>query len=107
MIYDHIELTIWSFQVDLFKGIDYKLLTENKKFSTLILTKNNSIHFTSPDIYNEIRLFEINIYCNDKKLFTIRSDNYGEYTSITMDKTVDKGTLLKLFENKTGDVSPS
>ena len=99
MKYDYIELTIWSFQLDLLIGIDYELLVDNKKFSTLILTRNSSIQFTNPNLYDEIRLFEIIMYCNEEKLFKINSDNYGEYTSISMDKTIDKEIILELLDN--------
>lgn len=99
MKYDFIELTIWTFEVDLIKEIDYKLLANNQKFSTLLLTKNSSIEFINSNIYDEIRLYKIDIYCSNEKFFRIESDNYGEYTSITMDKTIDEERLFKLLDN--------
>lgn len=97
--YDYIELTIYSFEVYLFKEIDYKRIANNPKFSTLMLSKNSSIEFTNPKIFDEIRLFEMNIFCNDEKLFNIKSDNYGEYTSIDMAKTISEERLLKMLED--------
>lgn len=98
MEYNHVELTIWSFQVNLFDTIEHKRLVDGKKFSTVILDKTNSIKFMDSDIYDEIRFFEINIYCNNERFFNINSDNYGEYTSITMDKNIDEDKLLKLLD---------
>ncbi len=97
--YDYIELLIWSFQLDLFNDIEYNLLNNNNKFLAIKLDKSNSIKILEPNIYEQIRLFEINIFNGNEKLFNIRSDNYGEYTSITMDKTVDGERLSQLLNN--------
>ncbi len=96
--YDYIELLIWSFQLNLFNDIEYTLLNNNNRFLTIKLDKLNSIKILNPYIYEEIRLFEINMFNTTEKLFKITSDNYGEYTSIIMDKTIDKKRLSRLLD---------
>ena len=100
MEYDYIELTIWTFQVDLFKEIDHEVMAGNSSFSMLKLSKESSIKFSNPNILDEeIRFFEMNIYCNNEIFFKLTSDNYGEYTTINMGKTIDKEGLLEILNN--------
>ena len=98
MQYDYIALTIWPFQMDLFKDFEYKYLVDDKRFSTIIFNKTYSIKFIDSEFYDEIRMFEINIYYNNKKLFNIESDNYGEYTSIRMNKVIEEDELLQMLD---------
>ena len=86
MSYDYIELTIWSFQTNLLDTIEYTCLANEKNFTTLILDKDNIIKLMNPHIYDEIRLCNINIYCDNEKFFGFSSDNYGEHTSIIIKK---------------------
>lgn len=97
--YDYIELLIWSFQICLFNNVEYNLLNNDHKFSTIKLDKFNSIKILDPDIYEEIRFFEINMFNGTDKLFNIKSDNYGENTLITMGKTIDEKRLYQLLDN--------
>ena len=60
--YDYIELLIWSAELYLFNDIDYILLNDNRKFSTIKIDKSNSIKILEPSIYDEIRHFEIKIF---------------------------------------------
>ena len=96
--YDYIELLIWSSELYLFNDIDYILLNDDSKYSTIKLDKSNSIKILEPNIYESIRLFEIKIFNENNKLFNIVSDNYGEYTSITMDKTIDEKRLVQILD---------
>ena len=97
--YDYIELLIWSSELYLFNDIDYTLLNDDSKYSTIKLDKSNSIKILEPNIYESIRLFEIKIFNENNKLFNIVSDNYGEYTSITMDKTIDEKRLVQILDS--------
>ncbi len=97
--YDYVEMLIWSSELYLFNGIDYILLNDNSKYSTIKLDKSNSIKILDPNIYESIRLFEIKIFNENNKLFNIVSDNYGEYTSITMDKTIDEKKLVQILDS--------
>ena len=97
--YDYIELLIWSSELYLFNDIDYILLNDDSKYSTIKLDKSNSIKILEPNIYESIRLFEIKIFNENNKLFNIVSDNYGEYTSITMDKTIDEKRLVQILDS--------
>ena len=99
MSYDYIELTIWSFETNLLDTIEYASLVNKKPFSTLILDKANSIKLMNPKIYDDIRLFKINIYCDNEKFFRFTSDNYGEHTSITMKKNIDEQKLFQLLDD--------
>lgn len=95
--YDYIELRIWSAELHLFSNIEHVLIYNDNKFSTIKINKSNCIKILEPTIYEEIRLFEIKIFNNGQKLFDISSDNYGEHTSITMDKTVSEENINKLL----------
>lgn len=97
--YDYIELLIWSFELYLFNDINYILLNDDSKYSTIKLDKSNSIKILEPSIYESIRLFEIKMFNGNNKLFNIVSDNYGEYTSITMDKTIDEESLMQILDS--------
>ena len=97
MSYDYIELTLWSFETNLLNTIEYTCLVNGKRFSILMLDKTNSIKLMNPKIFDNIRLFEIVIYCDNSKFFKFTSDNYGEYTSITMDKHVEEDQISKLL----------
>lgn len=97
--YDYIELLIWSFELYLFNDIDYILLNDDSKYSTIKLDKSNSIKILEPSIYESIRLFEIKMFNGNNKLFNIVSDNYGEYTSITMDKTIDEENIMQILDS--------
>jgi len=97
--YDYIELRIWNAELYLFNNIEYTLLYNDYKFATIKISKLNSIMILEPTIYEAIRLFEIKIFNNEQKMFVISSDNYGEYTSITMDKSINEEILCKLFGN--------
>ena len=97
--YDYIELSIWSFQLDLFSNIEYNHINNRDRFSIITLDKSNSIKILNPRIYEEIRLFEINVFNGNEKLLNIKSDNYGEHTSITVDKSISKERLLLLLNN--------
>ena len=97
--YDYIELLIWSVVLYLFNDIDYVSLNHNSKYSTIKLDKSNSIKILEPNIYESIRLFEIKIFNENNKIFNIVSENYGEYTSITMDKTIDEERLMQILES--------
>ena len=97
--YDYIELLICSFELYLFNDIDYILLDDNRKFSTIKIDKSNSIKILEPSIYDEIRHFEIKIFNENNKLFYLVSDNYGEYTSINMDKTIDEEKLTQILDS--------
>ena len=97
--YDYIELLIWSFELYLFNDIDYILLNDDSKYSTIKLDKSNSIKILELSIYESIRLFEIKMFNGNNKLFNIVSDNYGEYTSITMDKTIDEESLMQILDS--------
>ena len=57
------------------------------------------INILEPSIYDEIRHFEIKIFNENNKLFYLVSDNYGEYTSINMDKTIDKEKLTQILDS--------
>lgn len=96
--YDYIELLIWSAELYLFYDIEYDMLFDDGKFSTIKLDKANSIKILEPSIYEEIRFFEIQIFNVNERIFNISSDNYGEYTSITMKKTIDEEKLHQLLE---------
>ena len=96
--YDYIELRIWSAELWLFYNIEYTLLYNDYKFAIIKINKLNSIMILEPTIYEAIRLFEIKIFNNGQNLFDISSDNYGEYTSITMDKTVSEENINKLLD---------
>ena len=96
--YDYIVLLIWTLELKLFNNIEYELLSKNNRFSTIKIVKPNSIMILEPDIYENIRLFEIEIFTGNKKLFNIFSDNYGEYTSITMDKIISEDKALEMLE---------
>ena len=65
--YDYIELLIWSAELYLFNDIDYILLNDNRKFSTIKIDKSNSIKILEPSIYDEIRHFEIKIFNENNK----------------------------------------
>lgn len=95
--YDYIELSIWSFQLDLFNNIKYDFLKPSDRLSTIKLDKSNSLKILDPATYENIRLFEIKMFKGSEKLFDISSDNYGEYTSITMDKNICEGRLFQLL----------
>ena len=97
--YDYIELLIWSFELYLFNDIDYILLNDDSKYSTIKLDKSNSIKILELSIYESIRLFEIKMFNGNNKLFNIVSDNYGEYTSITMDKTIDEENIMQILDS--------
>lgn len=97
--YDYIELLIWSAELYLFNDIDYILLNDDRKFSTIKIDKSNSIKILKPSIYDEIRNFEIKIFNENNKLFYLVSDNYGEYTSINMDKTIDEEKLTQILDS--------
>lgn len=97
MNYDYIELTLWSFQINLLNTIEYTCLVNGKRFSTLMLDKVNSINLMNPKLFDDIRLFEIVIYCGNEKFFRFTSDNYGEHTSITMEKSVEESELSRLL----------
>lgn len=97
--YDYVEMLIWSSELYLFNGIDYILLNDNSKYSTIKLDKSNSIKILDPNIYESIRLFEIKIFNENNKLFNIVSDNYGEHTSITMAKTIDEKKLVQILDS--------
>ena len=95
--YEYIEMLIWSFQLNLFNDIKYKILDMDGKFSVIKLDKVNSIKILNQDIYDEIRYFEIYTYNKDEKLFSLISDNYGEHTSITIGKNISKDMLDKMM----------
>lgn len=97
--YDYIVLSIWSYELYLFCDIEHELIYDDNKFSIIKLDKSNSIKILEPTIYEEIRHFEIRMFNNGQKLFEISSDNYGESTSITMDKTVKEETLLQVLKD--------
>lgn len=99
MSYDHIELTIWSYQTNLLDTIEYTCLANDKRFATLILDKDNITKFINSKVYDDIRLFEINIYYDNEKFFRFTSDNYGEHTSITIKKNIAEQELLKLLND--------
>lgn len=93
-----LELIIWTFQLNLFNDIKYTILDMDGKFSVIKLDKVNSIKILNQDIYDEIRYFEIYTYNKDEKLFSLISDNYGEYTSITIGKNISKDKLDKMMD---------
>lgn len=97
MNYDHIELTLWSFQTKLLNTIEHTRLVNKKRFSTLRLDKVNSIKLMNSKVFNEIRLFEIVVCCGNENFFRFTSDNYGEHTSITMNKSVEISEVSKLL----------
>ena len=97
--YDYIELQIWTAELYLFHNMEYRLLYNDNKFSVIIMNKSNSIKILEPTIYEEIRLFRMKILKNGQSFFEISSDNYGEHTSITMDKTVNEEMLYKLLDS--------
>ena len=39
------------------------------------------------------------IFNENNKLFYLVSDNYGEYTSINMDKTIDEEKLTQILDS--------
>ena len=39
------------------------------------------------------------MFNGNNKLFNIVSDNYGEYTSITMDKTIDEENIMQILDS--------
>ena len=72
----------------------------NSDFDEIIkIDKSNSIKILEPSIYDEIRHFEIKIFNENNKLFYLVSDNYGEYTSINMDKTIDEEKLTQILDS--------
>ena len=81
--YEYVEMLIWSFQLNLFNDIKYTILDMDGKFSVIKLDKVNSI--------------KIYTYNKDEKLFSLISDNYGEYTSITIGKNISKDMLDKMM----------
>ena len=97
MSYDYIELTLWSFETNLLNTIEYTCIVNGKRFSTLMLDKANSIKLMNQKIYDDIRLFEIVVYCDNEKFFRFTSDNYGEHTSITMEKNVEEERISRLL----------
>lgn len=96
--YDYIKLQIWSAELYLFSNTEYVLLYNDNKFSIIEINRLNSIKILEPIIYEQIRFFEIKIFNNGQNLFDISYDNYGEHTSITIDKTINEEMLYKLLQ---------
>lgn len=97
MNYDHIELTLWPHEMGFLSTIEFEHLVGGNRFSAIKLDKNNSIKLMEQKIYENLRFFEINLYCGNKKFFRITSDNYGEHTSITIEKSVKENEISALL----------
>ena len=91
--YDYIELRIWSAELYLLSNMEYVSIFNDNQFSTVKMNKSDCIKILEPTLYENIRLFKMKMFSDEQLLFDISSDNYGEYTSIAVGKTISKDQM--------------
>ena len=97
--YDYVVLKISSFELESLNKIEYQIISFKKQRATIKINKTNIINIMNSFINDDLRSFELDIYFNNKKCFNIISENYGEFTSIVMEKSIDK-KILELLKKK-------
>lgn len=91
--YDYAQITVWSSQADLFNINDSIIISERKKYSTFKLKKSKCVSFIDEQFLEKIRLFKIVLKDKNNNTFIFDSDNYGEYTSIRVPKSIHEKEL--------------
>ena len=97
--YDYIELRIWSAELYLLSNMEYVSIFNDNQFSTVKMNKSDCIKILEPTLYENIRLFEMKMFSDEQLLFDISSDNYGEYTSIAVGKTISKDQMDQILNS--------
>lgn len=99
LVYENINLSIWKFQLDLFKEINFEIINEDNKFYTIELNSINCKFLYKKNIVEQLRWFSLKVFLLNQNYLIFDSDNYGEYTNIKINKGVSKDDVELIIKN--------